>query len=667
MTDDLGQWSGTEQEELKKMFLAGARELIEDLQEELLKIESGIAGEDSLRTVKRYVHTLKGDSSSVGFTSVANLCHRMEDVLSFVAGDGADRLHDSIGLLLSCVDALRSLLDGGGHGEDNPPAEALMRRIDGFLGKRAGALPAGEGSVLTEYQQLQAKAAAQEGLGVYAVDAVFHPECGERSVAARMALRRMNGIGRIIHTVPAVESDGIESADRFTAVFATDRSVEEIGRAVLLAGLISDARVREYPGAESKTAALSDSFGGPHSAVRAATLRIESSRLDRLMNLVGELIIGRSMVNQVAMEAGGLGADETAARLKSVNAYLERTLSDLQKSVMRLRMVPVNQALRKFPRMVRDLALSGGKSVRIDLFGKETELDKGIVDALGEPLTHIIRNMIDHGIEEPEQRRAAGKPGEGVITVRVYHEAAQVVIELSDDGRGLDTAKLKHRAVEGGFLSPEEAAGMQDNDAMNLIYLPGLSTAESVTETSGRGVGMDAVKSAVERIRGSVETASTPGKGMLLRLRLPLTLAVIKALLFEAGGRQFALPLSSVLEIAKLRPGELRTVDGTDAVLLRDRLVSLIRLDRLFNIPEAAAGGHLALILNLANRRVGLLVDRIAGQQDLVIKSLEGMASRSEMIAGASILGDGKVVIILDAPAVVRKAIKVEKKEKTAA
>ena len=673
MTNVMGEWSADDQIELMKVFYSSACEILENLQDALLKLETEPDSGDTLRTVKRYVHTLKGDSGSVGLTSIGDLCHRMEDVLSFFTdGDNRER-REATDLLLSCIDALRVLLAKNEAGEDAGDAGAI-RRIDGFLGQAALGPHASAAVVLSEYQELQSQEAKKSGLRVYEVEVAFHPECGEKGIAARMALQRLGSMGRIIHSVPDVENRAIDSAEKFTLVLAADRDAEDIARNAVLAGIIKDVRIRERVNAdcglrivELKPKTETDSLRTSSSELRSEFLRIEASRVDQLMNLVGELIIGRSMVDQVAKELGSSGANDAAMRLRSINGYLERKISDLRKGVMKMRMVPVNQVFRKFPRMVRDLSVEKGKPVRIEIVGKETELDKGIVDNLGEPLAHIIRNMVDHGIETPDQRRSAGKPAEGVITVRAYHEAAQIVIEASDDGQGMDTKKLKQRAVEKGFLGPDEAAKMTDADAVRLVFLPGLSTAEIVTDTSGRGVGMDAVKNAVENMRGSVEIASTPRKGTLMRLRLPLTLAVIRALLFQAGEKLYAVPLSAVAEIVKVMTHDLTTVDGRDTLLLRERAISLIRMEKLFNAPQSEGSKQFALILSCNNRKVGLLVDRIAAQQDLVIKSLEGDISRSDMIAGASILGNGKVVIILDAPAVVRKAVEDEKKARAAA
>ena len=518
MLSTMGEWSADERMELMKVYYSGACEIIENLQDALLKLEAEPDSVDTLRELKRYVHTLKGDSGSVGLTSIGDLCHRMEDVLSLFTENGDGDQHGAVDLLLSCTDALRTLLAKTETGEDAGDVEAIICRINDFLGQTALKPHAPMAIILSEYQELQLQEAVKGGLRVYEVEVVFHPECGEKGIAARMALQRLGNMGHIIHCFPDIETKGIESAKMFTLVFATDRDAEEITRIAVQTGFINNVRIRErrsdefgVQGSELKKRTENNPLRPPKLELRSEFLRIEASRVNQLVNLVGELIIGRSMVDQVAKEIGNAGANDVAMRLRSINAYLERKVSDLRKGVMKMRMVRVNQVFRKFPRMVRDLSIEKGKSVRIDIVGKETELDKGIVDNLGEPLAHIIRNMIDHGIETPDQRRSAGKPAEGVIIVRAYHEAAQIIIEASDDGHGIDTEKLKRRATEKGFLGADEAVKMTDADAVRLIFRPGLSTAEVVTDTSGRGVGMDAVKSAVENMRGSIDIASTPG------------------------------------------------------------------------------------------------------------------------------------------------------------
>jgi len=382
------------------------------------------------------------------------------------------------------------------------------------------------------------------------------------------------------------------------------------------------------------------------------------------MDLVGELIIGRSMIEQITREiAAGASAGDVVGRLAAVNASMERTVSDIQKGVMKMRMVPMYHVFRKFPKIVRDLSTDKGKRVRLELIGNETELDKGIVDALGEPLSHIIRNFIDHGIEAPEERRRTGKQEEGVITLRACHEASQIVIEAGDDGRGIDTEKLKQKAMDGGFLNRQEADRMSDADAVNLIFVPGLSTADTVSATSGRGVGMDAVKTAVEGLKGSIEIDTKEGRGTTFRIRLPLTLAVIKALLFDVAGRLYAVPVPAISEVAKVMIDDLVTVDGRKTLLLRDQIISIVSLEELFTTSGNGTKKKFVLILSMGARKVGLLIDQVMWQQELVIKAIDDRHMRSDSLAGASILGNGKVVLIVDVVAVFKKAVEAEKKK----
>ncbi len=372
-------------------------------------------------------------------------------------------------------------------------------------------------------------------------------------------------------------------------------------------------------------------------------LKIEPERVDMIMNLVGELVIGRSMLSQITSEVDNLNRESIALRLENLNSSFERTLSDLQRSVMKVRMLPVDLVFRHFPRVVRDLSAEKGKVVRFQIEGEHTELDKGIVDVIGEPLLHIIRNAIDHGIETPEERRASGKTEEGLICVRAFHHGNQMVIEVEDDGRGIDTDKLKEKAIQRGIVSTDDGKKMSAKEAMNLISLSGFSTAESITEVSGRGVGMDIVKDAVESLRGIIDITSEKGRGTRLTLRLPLTLAIIKSILFRYKDETFALPLSSVTEIIRVLPEDLETIAGNPVFRHKKGITPLISID--------GAGVNnrksFIILIGVAQMRAGLITEKIIGEEELVIKALDRRASTG-LATGASILGNGKVVLILD-------------------
>ena len=664
-------WSDDELEDLRKTFYPQAYETVEELQDLLLRLENSPEDSGALKAATRGIHTLKGDANTVGLASPGTLCHKMEDILSSISHGPEHLWKEGVDLLLSCVGTLNRLLRESESQSDTTDAGEILQRIDLFLESGVGPSPKkadGPGSLrgtgLTEYQELQIREALMEGSYVYEIEATIHPMCGEKSVAAFMLLQRFEGAGRIVRSRPDGESGDMDAADKVSIILITERTKDEVKSGALIAGITDEIIVNDcLVGLKGEGPAVNVEAGPADSERKVETLRIEASKVDKVMNLVGELVIGRSVIDHIARDiAGGVSPAEIETRLFALNSHLERTVSDLQKGVMRMRMISINHVFRRFPKMVRDLASERGKRVRLDIRGKETELDKGIVDALGEPLAHIVRNLVDHGIEAPAHRRSIGKSEEGVITMDARHEAARIIVEISDDGRGLDLERLKKKAAEKGFFSADEVERMSDADAVNLIFLPGLSTSETITETSGRGVGMDAVKTSVEGMRGSIEVESTPGKGTKFILRLPLTLASIRALLFEAGVETYAVPVSAIVSVIRIMKEDLATVGGRDTLMLRDRTISVIRMQELFGKDPGDDRKRFVLILSLGGKNFGLLVSRLVGQQEVVIKPIGGEYARSGLIAGASILGNGKVVLILDAHAIFRKAIEDEKR-----
>lgn len=380
-------------------------------------------------------------------------------------------------------------------------------------------------------------------------------------------------------------------------------------------------------------------------------LRIEPERVDKIMNLVGELVIGRSMLAQITHDIDDMSKNDVAAHLENLNSSFERTLSDLQRSVMKIRMLPVDQVFRRFPRLVRDLSADNGKTVRLVIQGEKTELDKSILDVIGEPLLHIVRNAVDHGIEDSEERKAMGKPAEGVIYLRAFHQGNQIIIEVLDDGKGIDIDKLKEKAVQKGLITSEQESKMSDREALNLIFLPGFSTAKAVTEVSGRGVGMDIVKTVVESLRGIIDIASEKNKGTKITLRLPLTLAIIKSILFNHKEGIFGIPLTSVTEILRVNKKEIDTIAGKPVLRHRDGIIPLISISK----TEVTEAKNFVILIGVAQMKVGLLVKKIIGEEELVIKSLDDEVTTG-LVTGASILGNGKVVLVLDPLFLIKKA-----------
>jgi two-component system chemotaxis sensor kinase CheA len=425
-------------------------------------------------------------------------------------------------------------------------------------------------------------------------------------------------------------------------------------------GVAADADSGEID--EEDEAQSSSAPTGLAHAVAENTLRVDAGRIDTVMNLVGELIIGKSMLQRTIAEfERRFAKDALRGKFSDALAFQSRILNELQKSVMKIRMVPVEQLFRRFPRIVRDVAKHLNKEIALEIAGQNTDLDKSILDALAEPLAHLIRNAADHGIETASERAAAGKPGSGTVRLDAYHEGDQVVIEVSDNGRGIDREKIIRRAIERGLMSATETSRMNEAEINHLIFTPGFSTAENVTEISGRGVGLDVVKSALDNLKGSIEIETEAGKGTTFRLIVPLTLASIQALLFHVAGRLYAVPIASVVEITRINEEEIHRVDDHEVFQLRQQVLTLVRLERLENLQASERSKRVfVVVIGAGSRRFGLAVDKLMGEEELVIKALEDQLVTSPLVSGASILGDGTIVLILNIPAVVSHLARIQ-------
>jgi two-component system chemotaxis sensor kinase CheA len=385
-------------------------------------------------------------------------------------------------------------------------------------------------------------------------------------------------------------------------------------------------------------------------------LRVEAGRIDNVLNLVGELIIGKSMLQQALSEFSKRYPKELLrGKFADAMGFQARVLNDLQRSVMKIRMVPVEQLFRRFPRMVRDVSRQCGREVELVLSGQETDLDKGILDAIAEPLTHLVRNAISHGIESPEERVRLGKPARGVVRLNAYHQGNQVIVEVGDDGRGIDAQKIRAKAIQLGMITAEDAARLSEAEAVQFIFKPGFSTAEQVTEVSGRGVGMDVVQSVLQRLKATISVETRPGHGATFRLKLPLTLAIIKALLFWVEQRLYAVPLNAVVEIARTTESEVHQVENYEVLQLRNQVLPVVRLGRAMADTDHGGRKLFVLVITVAEKKFGLIVDALEGEEELVIKALDDQTFSTDLVAGASILGDGRVVLILNLPAVVEQ------------
>ena len=594
-------------DDIVKEFLVESYENLDRLDRDLITLEKSPNDREVLGSIFRTIHTIKGTSGFLDFDKLGAVAHVGENLLGQLR-DGELRLNLEITTaLLATVDAVRQMLSSieatGAEGERDD--RALIARL-----------------TMLQQQQVSEAPAAPEGAAA--------AELMDRAAAARELKEAAVAAGKT-QSMPAPP---IETAAEPASPASAPR-VPPDG-----AGQSRQAQPAPAPNAHGQSA--SD-----------RTIRLDVALLDQLMNLVGELVLARNQILQFANRTEESGLLATSQRLNLIT-------SELQEGVMKTRMQPIGNIWNKLPRTVRDLALDCGKRVRVEMEGEETELDKTLIEAIKDPLTHLVRNSVDHGIERPEVRQAAGKPPEGRLSLRAFHEGGQVNIEISDDGAGLDQERIRHKAVEKKLISAEQAARMSDREIVNLVFLPGFSTVETVTNVSGRGVGMDVVKTHIERIGGTVDLQSKRGQGVLVRMKIPLTLAIIPALIVSSGGDRYAVPQVNLLELVGLDGEQARKgiefIHGSPVYRLRGRLLPLVHLANVLQAPALTASGSAAVssgrvnivVLEADGRHFGLVVDEINDTEEIVVKPLSKHLKTISVYAGATIMGDGKVALILD-------------------
>jgi len=687
--------------DLRELFFETAHELLQSLNEDGMALERGTGGEEAIRRVRRVVHTLKGDSAAVGMRELSQLAHDFEDVLTPELA--AERGAEVAEAVLAAADTFESILTAAAKNHASPGGEVLrvlIRKLcaaPGASAPRAGSR-ARASFEWSEYEQSLIHEAMAKGETVYHVGVsldttnlmpsaawqlvrnvlhscgsalVLHPaddahaehvEVVEAALASRLPLDTLRKRLRIPAVTGEVTLDRADVAGEALHELVSPHTGEAEGAAIPPAAP-SAAGPNSHP-AEAAVAAGAGAGGeGARSrtaALAEKTLRVDSERIDDVLNLVGELIIGKSMLSRTVAEFDRrFQRDPLAARFADALGFQTRVLETLQKSVMKIRMVPVEQLFRRFPRIVRDIAKMRGKDVALSITGESTGLDKSILEPLAEPVTHLIRNCVDHGIEPPEERIAAGKAARGTIRLSARHEGNHVVIEVGDDGRGINRERIVERAIELGFVTPEEASQLTDMEALGLIFIQGFTMLREVTQISGRGVGMDVVKTGLEKLKGTVNVLTRVGKGTTFQLQLPLTLASIKALLAEVRGQLYAIPVASVAEITRITEEEIHEVDGHEVFQLRNQVLKLVRLDRLNGAANGGSGSGsrrlFVIVVTIGDRKYGLGVDTLRGEEELVIKALDSRLTQTDFVNGASILGDGTVVMILNLPTVVSK------------
>lgn len=660
--------------EMRALFFQTAQELLQSLNDEALKLEKNPADAEAVRSIRRIVHTLKGDAAACGFRELTKIAHEMEDALGLESATTHQALPE---IAFKAADTFGAMVTSYQSQAKLPSAESLRKMVRQLAqapkaatrSKKKTAGAAAPQAGWSEYEKLAILDAQNKGKVVYQIIAGIDPNCAMPIAGRQLVLNALGALGDILATRP--EANSAVNAKQLELLVASQQPVERLTAACRIPTVISQVSAvplpyttpQSKPAPESHNevagqagAAESNAGGGGHSPAAESILRVDAERIDDVLNLVGELIIGKSMLQQAFNELAHLFPKEAIrTRFADAMGFQARVLGDLQRSVMKIRMVPVEQLFRRFPRMVRDVAKQCGKEVELVISGQDTDLDKSLLDAIAEPLTHLVRNAVDHGIEGTEERVRSGKPSQGTIHLRSYHHGNQVIIEMSDDGHGIDAKKVKSKALEKGLLTADEAARLSEGEILELVFRPGLSTAEEVTEVSGRGVGLDVVRSVLHRLKGSVELETRPGQGTTFRMKLPLTLAIIKALLFRVEQRLYAIPLNTVAEIARARESDVHRVDGYEVLQLRNKALALVRLGRTSKESSPQAAKIFVLVMALGERRLGLIVDALEGEGELVIKALDDQTVSTDLVSGASILGDGRVVLVLNLPAIIER------------
>jgi len=679
------------------MFIDESREHLQAMNENLLSLESSPEDVSIVHNIFRSAHTLKGMSATMGFEDLASLTHEMENVLDLVRNMKLKMDPFIFDWTFKSVDALEAMVEDiiqGGTGKlDVTEIVAALKSIvsgdylkGGSAASGAGAKPAAaSAALLDEFQLSIIQQSIEAGMSVCFIEVTVREDCVLKAARAYMVFNVLEQNGEVIKSTPSVEDIEQERFDNSFSVFfisSTDReslekqiaSVSEIEKAAV--SLLTQAKLDELmsasaasaqaevaaavaeaapaaaaaPTASAASAPEAKKPAGGNAPVANRTIRVDIERLDTLMNLFSELLIDRVRLEQLASEIRRSDLTETVE-------HMTRVSSDLQNIVLKLRMVPIDTVFNRFPRMIRDVAKTLDKKVDLIITGADTELDRTVIDEIGDPLVHLLRNSVDHGIEPVNDRVGSGKPETGTIHLRAYHSGNHVFIEIEDDGRGINRDKVLGIAVKNGVIPQEQAAKMSDEEVYMLLFASGFSTADKISDISGRGVGLDVVKTKIESLGGTVQVESKWGKGSKFSVQLPLTLSIISAMLIRLGEEKYAIPLSSIVETAAIKQEQIRMVHGNRMIDYRSSVIPLVPLAKLFdvlNVKEENRGDTQIVVIRKGERLAALAVDEFIGQQEIVLKSLGKYLTNLFAVSGATILGDGQVALIIDTNALIK-------------
>jgi two-component system, chemotaxis family, sensor kinase CheA len=659
-----------------EMFIEESKDHLQAINEELLKLETDPENTGIVNEIFRSAHTLKGMSATMGFEDLASLTHEMENVLDLLRNSKLTITSTIMDVIFMCVDIIERMvanIEQGGEGKEdvteivyqltliqNPSLEPKNDHLD-----NSREVAATSELVLDEYQYTVIDEAKKAGMNLYQITVSIEETCVMKSVRAYMVFQTAEELGEIILTHPPIEQ--IEEEDfgqSFTILFLSDREAGEIQSQLKNVSEVSEVLVTEGMNVGTVSVAddvveiteqiitenkiqtkEKDELDGNKKKQRSKSIRVDIEKLDHLMNLFSELIIDRGRLEQIAKKSHLSDLTETVE-------HMTRISTDLQGLILNMRMVPVDQVFNRFPRMIRDLAKELNKKIQLVVEGEETELDRTVIDEIGDPLVHLLRNALDHGLESTEERIATQKPEEGKVVLKAYHSGNHVFIEVSDDGKGINRDKVLNKAIERSVVTLEEAETLTDQQVYSLIMSSGFSTADKISDISGRGVGLDVVKTKIESLGGIISIDSTPGQGSTFRIQLPLTLSIIFSMLVKVEDETYAIPFNSIVEITTVTEEEVSTLYGQKVIQFREQVVPLIYLNDVFHVPAGNTRYDrqqlFIVIVRKGNKTVGLVVDEVIGQQEVVLKSLGGYLTNLYAISGATILGNGEVALIID-------------------
>ena len=684
-----------------EIFLDETKEHLQSLSDQFMILEQEPDNMDTINEIFRSAHTLKGMAGTMGYKRMQTLTHDMENVFSEVRNNTIKVDGAMVDLLFQCLDALEEYTENiqntGDEGTNDN--EHLIKALNDYLAKNSGdgaPQPAKEEKKEPAKEEPKQEAGAdpgkekwreiklgdtehtviaeakKQGKKCLGVTVYVQESCILKAARAFLVYKALEELGDMIVSVPSAQDIEDEHFEfDFSVIILTDADVETVKNAILNVSEIEAAYVGEVepvqPEEAVKPAAIAEAQpkeeeqpkkAAPAAPAKAAdkkpiskpivnrTVRVDIDKLDELMNLVSELIIAKNSLVSTSSQEGILTNNTFNEQIE----YLESVTTNLHESVMKVRMVPIETVVQKFPKMIRDLSKKLDKKMQLIMSGEETELDRTVVDEIGDPLMHLLRNSADHGLESAEVRKERGKPEVGSIFLNAYQDGNNVIIEVRDDGNGIDVEAVKKKAIERGTITPEQAENMADKDVIGLLFLPSFSTSEKVTDVSGRGVGLDVVKSKIESLSGEVEVKTKLGEGSTFIIRLPLTLAIIQALMVEVGGEKYAIPLGSIQTIEDVEPAEIKYVQAKEVINLRGTVIPLIRLNEVLDNESTKKPDEnlLVIIVKKGDKLAGLVVDELMGQQEIVIKSLGNYINKNKIISGATILGDGEIALILD-------------------